>query len=275
MASRRSPRRSARPAGARRAPPRPSCASAPSLPPAARRAWPARAPAPPGPDPGSACRSPPASFPCEAPLEQRPQLRRGPDQVEREIGVPRHVPVAHQHRHVRREPLRAERGGTERRGHRKEDDGAALLGRQNSPAFAAGCVHTHYGDVSRTSYGLDLCCQGHWVSGVGDDYVVYETGLWCWRVPRRARQTAGGCTRRTCVRDGGESRYLPQKSGFGFGGDYADDLGGACSACGGGGQGAAFACCAYDEDDGGTHSCGLTVLYYAFRQGGGAADVHY
>src|ERR1035441_6087923 len=88
----------------------------------------------------------------------------------------RYVPVSHQHRHVSGEPLRAERGGTEGRGHREEDHGAALGGGQDGTALAAGDVDADDGDIGGSAGGPDLGGPAYGGSRVGDDYFVGPGG---------------------------------------------------------------------------------------------------
>ncbi len=75
----------------------------------------------------------------------------GPDQVQREFRMPRHIPVADQHGHVGGHPLGTQRGRAERGGHREEDHRAARRGGQHRAALAAGHVHAHHGHGGRAA----------------------------------------------------------------------------------------------------------------------------
>ena len=95
-----------------------------------------------------------------------------PHEVEGEVRVPGHVPVAHEHAHVGRESFRPQRGGREARRHREVDDRAARGGRQDGGLLAARDVDAHDGDVGGPARRLDGLGQPEGRSGVGHDDLV-------------------------------------------------------------------------------------------------------
>src|SRR6266702_1529982 len=111
-------------------------------------------------------------------LSRRPRVedladaRFGPDQVDGELGVPGRVAVADQHGHVRGDPLGAERGGGEGRGHREEDHRTALSRRQERAALTSRHVDADHGHVGRPARRADRLADADRVGRVGDHHLV-------------------------------------------------------------------------------------------------------
>ena len=121
---------------------------------------------------GLPVRAPSRTQSCRQPgLEQRAHRRLAAHQIQRELRVAGHVPVADQHGHVRGQPLGAQRGGGETRRHREEDHRAAVGGGQDRAVLAAGHVHADHGDVGRPAQRRGhRRGQRHRVAGVGEHH---------------------------------------------------------------------------------------------------------
>ena len=166
-----------------------------------------------------------------APLARQPGLEEpahpgaAAQQVEGVRRVAGDVAVADEHRHVGGQPLGAERGGGERGGHREEDDGAAVGGRQDRAVLAAGHVDADHGDVGRAAGRGDRLGEGDRVAGVGERDLVGEAGA---REQARASASIGTTpiVRGRARRPRGRQR---QRAGLAGAADHGDDAGQAAS----------------------------------------------
>src|SRR6478735_2259527 len=104
----------------------------------------------------------------DPPLEESADAGVATQQLHRVGRVARDVAVADEHPHVGGQALGAQGGGAEAGGHGEEDHRAALGGRQDGPALAAGDVDAHHGDVGRPAGGGDGVTERDRVAGVGD-----------------------------------------------------------------------------------------------------------
>src|ERR1035437_10089130 len=130
--------------------------------------------------------------------------------------------------------------------HAEEDHRAALRRGQNRATLAALDIDAHHGNVGRSSRGLHLLRQPDGIPGISDDDLVDEEGS-------------------------------SEQCGLGFGGNYADNPGGASRAGGGRREGAALAGGADDDDYRVSRNARprSSLLDYSLGQGWRSAHVHY